>query len=103
MSKVQIQELADAVMAGMQEYAKLAAEDLKALGFTLTESRANFLFARCPDGLGGKDYYAALKERGVLVRRWDREMIQDWVRITVGTPEEMAALIAATKDILGRD
>lgn len=43
---------------------------LEALGFTCTDSRANFLFARHPAADGG-DLYRRLKERGVLVRRFD--------------------------------
>lgn len=47
---------------------------LEALGFTCTDSRANFLFARHPAADGG-DLYRRLKERGVLVRRFDAPRI----------------------------
>ena len=78
-----------------------AAEALRALGFSVTDSRANFLFAGCPAGLSGREYYEKLRERGILVRRWELPRIENHVRITVGTGEQMDALLAATKDILG--
>lgn len=73
---------------------------LASLGFTLTDSKANFLFAKCPDGLSGKNYFDGLRARDILVRRWDAPRIADWLRITVGTAEQMDALVAATKEIL---
>ena len=76
-----------------------AAEKLQALGFELTDSRANFLFARHPDCDGSK-FKDELKARGVLVRHFSKPRIADYLRITVGTPEQMDALIAATAAIL---
>lgn len=73
---------------------------LTALGMTVLPSKTNFLFAR-PNALPGRDVFAALRARGILVRRWDAPSICDWLRISIGTDEEMDALIAALKDILG--
>jgi histidinol-phosphate aminotransferase len=78
-----------------------ASEDLKALGFVTTDSRANFLFAKHPD-FSGKELYRRLKERGILVRHFDKPRISDYLRITVGTPEQMARLTEALKEILGK-
>ena len=75
-------------------------ERLRGLGFELTESSANFVFARHP-GIGGHELYAALKGRGILVRHWEKPRISDHVRITIGTPEQMEALFAAIGAILG--
>ena len=75
------------------------AERLRALGFEVTDSRTNFLFARHPD-LGGEAYYQKLRERGVLVRHFGKARITDYVRITVGTREEMDALLRETEAIL---
>lgn len=75
------------------------AEKLKALGFELTDSKANFLFARHPE-TDGKTLYLALKERGILVRFLDFARTKDYIRITVGSDEEMDILINALTEIL---
>ena len=72
---------------------------LKKLGFTLTDSKANFLFAKHPS-IDGKGLYQKLKQRGILVRHFDKARISDYVRITVGTAEEMQALITTIGEIL---
>ncbi|MDD6276164.1 MAG: histidinol-phosphate transaminase [Clostridia bacterium] len=74
--------------------------ELERLGFTVLDSKSNFLFAK-PDKIGGGEYYLTLKKMGILVRHFDKELIKDYVRITVGTPEQMKALIEATEKILG--
>ena len=74
---------------------------LEKLGFEVTDSRANFLFARHPDIRGG-DLYRKLKERGILVRHFDAERIRDYNRISVGTDEQMEELVRVTEDILHR-
>lgn len=74
-------------------------EKLKALGFELTDSKANFLFARHPE-TDGKTLYLALKERGILVRFLDFARTKDYIRITVGSDEEMDILINALTEIL---
>ena len=72
---------------------------LKELGFEVLESKANFLFARSPKVPGGK-LYLALKSRGVLVRHFDAPRIADWLRITIGSEEEMKTFITIVQDIL---
>ncbi|MBQ7160531.1 MAG: histidinol-phosphate transaminase [Clostridia bacterium] len=74
--------------------------ELKKLGGVLTPSTANFIFVRFP-GKDGGEIYHALKERGVLVRHFGLERIKDYLRITIGTREECAVLIAELKNILG--
>lgn len=73
--------------------------ELCALGFTLTPSVTNFIFARHPR-IGGEAFYSALRERGILVRHFTSPRIADYNRITVGSEEEMSAFLAATKAIL---
>lgn len=75
------------------------AEELRALGFSLTESKTNFLFAK-PPVIGGRAYYEGLKEQGILVRYLSQAATKDYVRISVGTAEEMERLVAKTKDII---
>lgn len=76
-----------------------AAVKLKELGFEMTESKANFLFARHPR-VSGEKLYLELKKRGVLVRHFGKERISDYLRITVGTKEQMEILIERIKEIL---
>ena len=72
---------------------------LKALGFEVTDSRGNFMFVRHPR-FAGKDIYSALRARGILVRHFSKAPITDYNRITVGTAEEMTALVAALTEII---
>jgi histidinol-phosphate aminotransferase len=72
---------------------------LAGLGFRVLPSRANFVLARRP-APDAKALYLGLKERGVLVRFFDRPGLRDALRITVGLPEETDALIAALGGLL---
>ena len=56
-------------------------------------SSANFLLAKSAK-TGGRELYEKLKERGVLVRWFSDRRIADFVRISIGTPENMRALLA---------
>ncbi|MBC5788054.1 MULTISPECIES: histidinol-phosphate transaminase [Clostridiaceae] len=72
---------------------------LEQLGFTVLDSKTNFLFARCPK-ISGEDYYSKLKQNGILVRHFDQERIQDFVRITIGTPAQMEQFLQVTKRLM---
>ena len=72
---------------------------LKDLGFEMTTSRTNFLFARHPD-ISGDELYKRLKDRGILIRHFKGQRICDYNRITIGTPEQMEKLVEAIKEIL---
>lgn len=73
--------------------------ELRRLGFILTDSRANFIFARHP-GISGELLYRKLKARGVLVRHFTKPEICEYNRITIGTREQMQILIDNTRAIL---
>lgn len=75
------------------------AQALEALGFVMTDSRANFLFARHP-GFAGSALYQSLKSKGILVRHFDKPRISDYLRITVGNGEQMDALLGALETIV---
>lgn len=75
------------------------AEKLQALGFTVLPSKANFLFAKS-DRISGMDVYTKLKEKGVLVRHFTKPEIDAFVRITIGSHEQMETLICALTTIL---
>lgn len=69
-------------------------KELERLGFVVCPSRTNFLFVRHPDR-EGKDIFAHLRREGILVRRWDIPEISQWLRISIGTDQEMQTLIEA--------
>ncbi len=69
---------------------------LAELGMTAPVSHANFLLATVPDTLPpAKAVYEALKAEGILVRYFDADRLRDKLRISIGTPEENARLVAA--------
>lgn len=72
---------------------------LAELGFETVPSVANFIFSRHP-GIQGKELYTRLKKKGVLVRHWDKPEIADYVRITIGSREQMDAFLERTREIL---
>ena len=72
---------------------------LQELGFTVLDSKTNFLFAKS-EKVSGEELYKELKSRGVLVRHFSGERIKDYVRITVGTAEQMQILLEKTAEIL---
>ncbi|MEA4893760.1 MAG: histidinol-phosphate transaminase [Oscillospiraceae bacterium] len=74
-------------------------DKLGALGFIHTPSQANFVFAAHPR-LGGKEICQGLRDRGILVRHFDKPRISDYVRISIGTPEQMDLLILSLKEML---
>ena len=74
-------------------------EALRKMGFSMTPSSANFIFAR-HEKLHGEFLYTELKKRGVLVRHFSKERISEYVRITVGSKEEMDTLLIQLSKIL---
>ena len=81
------------------ENRKWTTEQLEALGFCVLPSCANFVFAQSPD-IDGGELYAKLKKAGILIRHFDRDPIKNFNRITIGTLDQMQALITAIKAIL---
>lgn len=79
-----------------REYTK---NELIKLGFTVTNSYANFLFAKT-DKIDGKELYLKLKENGVLVRHFDSPRISEHIRITIGSEEQMQKFIEKVSKIL---
>lgn len=73
--------------------------EMQKLGFSVTDSKANFIFAK-HNKISGRALYDALRARGILVRHLGGERIREYIRITVGTPEEMETLLENIKEIL---
>ena len=75
------------------------ADELRGLGFEVLQSNANFLFVKHVERPASEIYYQ-LKKKGVLVRHFNSARIDGYLRITVGSPEEMATLVSALEKIL---
>ncbi|MDO9243628.1 MAG: histidinol-phosphate transaminase [Rhodocyclaceae bacterium] len=73
--------------------------DLESLGFEVLPSAANFVFARHPQHDAEKSALA-LRQRSIIVRHFKLPRIEQFLRITVGTDEQCAALTAVLKEIL---
>lgn len=72
------------------------------LGFLFTDSKSNFLFATHPK-VSAEELFAALKENNIYVRHWKKPRIENYLRITVGTQEEMGRLVSFIEQFLEND
>ena len=62
------------------------------LGFKVTDSYANFVFVRHPE-IDGEELFLALREKGIIVRHWNKERINQYLRISIGTMEQMKIML----------
>lgn len=85
--------------ATIQETRDHTRAELERRGFTVLASKTNFLFATHPT-LRAADWCAQLRAAGVLTRYYNAPRIDNWLRVTVGTPEEMAIFLTETDRIL---
>ncbi len=74
------------------------AEELKSMGFDVPDSSANFIFARPPRGIDAETLYLNLRAKGILVRYFKTLGINDRLRITIGTDDEMEKFIANVRE-----
>ena len=72
---------------------------LREMDFICTESKANFIFASS-DKIAASDLASELRKRGILIRYFNKAKIDNYLRITVGTDEEMQTLVDAIKEII---
>lgn len=84
------------MVIGTRERAK---KELKDLGFEFGDSMTNFIFAKHPDK-HGKDIFDYLRQNGIIVRRFDLPRISEYLRISIGTDEEMDELIRVLREFL---
>ena len=75
-------------------------EALRGFGFTVLESRTNFLFAKPPEGTSAESLFEKLKEKDIYVRFFNKPRLSDYLRITIGTDAEMEQFIKVLQDIL---
>ena len=82
---------------------------LRGNGFIVLPSAANFIFVKAPNKtsvaksepcISGADLMAALRERGILVRHFNKNRIADYLRVSIGTDEEMDAFLEACAAII---
>ncbi|MCD7750803.1 MAG: histidinol-phosphate transaminase [Lachnospiraceae bacterium] len=78
-----------------------AKKELRALGFSFPDSKANFIFAT-HERMSAKEIFDRLRERDIYVRYFNKPRIDNYLRITVGTDEQMEALFAALREIVGQ-
>lgn len=91
---LQDQAYARGVWAKVKSERARMTTELMARGYDVIPSQTNFLFARPPAG-NGREVYERLKQKGILVRHFDKPGLGERVRITIGTPEENTELLAA--------
>jgi len=72
---------------------------LRDLGFEVLPSAANFLFARHPQR-SGKALFEELRREGIILRRWDKPRIDEFLRISIGTDAQMERLLGTLGEIL---
>lgn len=75
-------------------------DGLRALGFTVLDSKTNFLFVSPPDG-NGKRLYDELRKRAVLVRYFEGDRLSPYCRITVGSDKQSAFVLKCAAEIYG--
>ena len=76
--------------------------DMSAMGFEVLPSAANFIFATHP-GRAAAQIFSQLRERGIVVRYFDKPRIDNYLRISIGTEENSQALLAALAEILATE
>lgn len=74
-------------------------EEMKKLGFSFPDSKANFIFATHPKKKA-KDIFLAAREKDIYVRYFDKPILENYLRITIGTKEEMEAFLTFLREYL---
>jgi len=82
-----------------REKAKKALENM---GFFVTDSKTNFLFAK-HDRIHASELYSLLREKGILVRHFNTNKIDNFLRVTIGSSNEMKIFIEKMEEILNED
>jgi histidinol-phosphate aminotransferase len=75
---------------------------LEAIGFEVLPSHGNFIFTQ-HRSLPGRQVFEALRARDILVRRWDKQRIENWLRISVGTMSQAEQLLVVMREIVSAE
>jgi histidinol-phosphate aminotransferase len=76
-------------------------ENLRNTGFTALPSAANFIFIKSnTPGISGAGLFSALREKGILVRHFNKDRISDFLRVSMGTDDDMDVFLEACKSIV---
>lgn len=78
------------------------AGELQALDFHVSPSSANFVFTRPPEGVTAAEVFTGLRERRILVRHFSRPPLDGWLRITIGTRDQLARVLKGITEVLQR-
>ncbi len=74
-------------------------EELRQIGFDVVDSKANFIFIS-PPNIKAEELFNQLKEKGILIRFFNKPRINNYLRVSIGTDEEMDGFIKAVKEII---
>ncbi len=78
---------------------EITVQGLKTLGCEILPSAANFIFVKAKK-ISGADYYQKLRDNQIIVRYFDTDRLRDYVRVSIGTGDEMAKFLAVSAEIL---
>ena len=95
---IQDQEYLSETVAKIKDSRRKLTAELKELGFDVIDSQSNFLFASPPDGDGEK-LFKALREQNIIVRYFPGEKTGKYIRITIGTDQQLQRLVNFLKSI----
>jgi len=85
--------------AAIMETRKWTADELAKIGFVTLPSKANFIFTTHPD-FCASELYELLREKGILIRYFNKPRIDNFLRISIGTNEQMIQLISTLEKIV---
>ena len=100
-ASVQDEEYFQATLKKVITTRESVSAQLRELGFDVPKSQTNFLFAKHPN-FAAKDIFEFLRDKGIYIRYFNKPRIDDRLRITIGTDDEMAQMIMAIKEFMGK-
>lgn len=92
----------EAASQSVRDVREVMKTGLEAMGFEVLPSQANFIFIQ-HNTLPGKHIFDALRSRDILVRRWDKQRIKNWLRVSVGTMAQAEQLLVVMREIVCRN